>query len=471
MFNNKRSLGFVPILIAVLLPILLLPLHNGHDWGDDFAQYLLQAKNITGEPSEKLVTNFEEYSPANKGWLFSILLVPVTLSDSHELLLGKIVITFFLLFLGTMLFVLLKSKTNVLAAALITGFFIYNYHILSLKDQILPDLLFAALLLVIEYVNGTKSKSNAFLITAILILLMTGIRSAGMVAFPALVIVVLLEYFFYGGMDKKVMRSAAISVLVSFAGMALFLAATGSKAESSGWYLKLIYLKSNPHSILENLNIYREAFRMFFEQEVPSFVNTISLLLITPAMVFGLLFRMIRKIGFTELFVIFYCGLLLIYPYHHEPIRFLVPVFAIGIIYMTEFYTILFTKWKPQYRALGMVGLSLFLLVTNLKNTVQSFTKPPSYLTNNVPTKELFNYVETKVPSNQIVSFYKPWAFSYFTGHPSVPSKSYEKASFSILTKSDYLYHFGLPANKYTLVFVNEEYKVYKTNINDILFQ
>ncbi len=462
MFYDKRVFQCAAMLFLVLLPMLFMPLQNGHDWGDDFAQYLLQAKKITGESSSNLVSHFEEYSPANKGWLFSLLLVPVTFSDTHELLLGKIVITLFLLFLGSLLFVNLQSKTNSFAAVLLTGFFIYNYHILSLKDQILPDLLFAALLLIIEYVSRNKSKSNKFLIIALLILMMSGIRSAGMVAVPALILAIFMEHIFYGGMDKKDMRNGAISVLVSLAGMAAIIVATGSKTESLGWYLKLIYLKANPHVIVENFTVYREAFMMFFEQEVPAFINTISLLLIAPAMVFGFAFRVFRKIGITEFFITFYCLLILIYPYHHEPIRFFIPVLTMGIIYMTEFYMMLFSKLKQLPTKIAMVGLSLFLLSTNLKNTVHGYTHPPSYSTANESTKKLFNFIKSTVPTNQIVSFYKPWAFSYFTNHPSVPSKSYEKAAFVVLTKSDHLYLFGMPSDRYTKVFENEEYKVFK---------
>lgn len=462
MFKNKGSIGKVLILMAVLLPILFMPIYNAHDWGDDFAQYLIQAKSITGESSVNLVTHFEEYSPANKGWLFSVLLVPVTLSDSHELFLGKIIITLFLLFLGTLLFYNLRTKINVWSAAVLTAFFIYNYHILSLKDQILPDLLFVALLLLIEYINNDTKKSNAVVITAILILLMTGLRNAGMVALPALAIALLLHYFFYGGMQKIEMRKSVLAVAISFAGMLLFVALTGSKTEGTGWYLKLIYLKSNPLSILENLNVYQNAFTMFFEQEVPAIVNTFSLLLIVPAMVLGFIFRLFRKINFSEVFVILYCGLILIYPYHHEPIRFLLPVVTMGIIYMAEFYMTLFSKVKQQHRNIAMVSLFLFLLVTNIKNTVSAFTKPPAYLPFTSESKELFNYIQTNTPPREPIAFFKPWALSYFTNHASVPLKEYENASYIIVSKNDYLFHFGMPPDTYEVVFVNEEYKVLK---------
>ncbi len=33
--------------IACLLPLLFFNIKNSHDWGDDFAQYLIEAKNIS----------------------------------------------------------------------------------------------------------------------------------------------------------------------------------------------------------------------------------------------------------------------------------------------------------------------------------------------------------------------------------------------------------------------------------------
>ena len=37
--------------VMVFVPLLFLNLRNDHDWGDDFAQYLEQAENISlGKP-------------------------------------------------------------------------------------------------------------------------------------------------------------------------------------------------------------------------------------------------------------------------------------------------------------------------------------------------------------------------------------------------------------------------------------
>lgn len=47
------------VVIALLVPLLFFNIKNTHDWGDDFAQYLLEAKNIKeGRPIS--YTNFVE---------------------------------------------------------------------------------------------------------------------------------------------------------------------------------------------------------------------------------------------------------------------------------------------------------------------------------------------------------------------------------------------------------------------------
>ena len=43
---------FMALAILLLLPLFFLNVKTSHDWGDDFAQYLIQAKNIVHHHSQ-----------------------------------------------------------------------------------------------------------------------------------------------------------------------------------------------------------------------------------------------------------------------------------------------------------------------------------------------------------------------------------------------------------------------------------
>src|SRR5690349_10934268 len=42
----NKTISWKILLLVCLLPLLFINVKNSHDWGDDFAQYIIQAKNI-----------------------------------------------------------------------------------------------------------------------------------------------------------------------------------------------------------------------------------------------------------------------------------------------------------------------------------------------------------------------------------------------------------------------------------------
>ncbi|MBK7970070.1 MAG: hypothetical protein IPK08_14645 [Bacteroidetes bacterium] len=67
------------LVLILLLPLIAINFNGFHDAGDDFAQYLLQAKWLTGNQQAWNPDHTGNYSPGIKGWLFSVLLIPATL--------------------------------------------------------------------------------------------------------------------------------------------------------------------------------------------------------------------------------------------------------------------------------------------------------------------------------------------------------------------------------------------------------
>ena len=108
----KEKLKHIAV-IACLLPLLFLNIKDSHDWGDDFAQYLIEAKNILehkplGESNFIANPNFvlgpNCYPPGFP--LIVALTSPLTNMGMCGL---NVLISFFLLLIGYFSFLLLCS--------------------------------------------------------------------------------------------------------------------------------------------------------------------------------------------------------------------------------------------------------------------------------------------------------------------------------------------------------------------------
>jgi hypothetical protein len=105
---KKRLTPVLPTLVIIITALLLWSgLTNGHDWGDDFSAYIMQAKSITeGKPSEFIEANrftIEQsplIGPVAYPWGFPVLLAPFyALFGLNMIALKSVGVVCFLLFL------------------------------------------------------------------------------------------------------------------------------------------------------------------------------------------------------------------------------------------------------------------------------------------------------------------------------------------------------------------------------------
>ena len=146
--------------IVCLLPLLFLNIKSSHDWGDDFAQYLLEAKNISGgDPINKsgFVENANYILGPNCYPPGLPLIIALTSSDISWL---NILMSFFLLCIGYFSFLLLNKWFHFSPALILSLVIVYNPLCLSFKNEVLSDLPFAALVMLffVLYLSDIKKK-------------------------------------------------------------------------------------------------------------------------------------------------------------------------------------------------------------------------------------------------------------------------------------------------------------------------
>jgi len=145
----KKFIPLALILISTLLAYNLLTF--GHDWGDDFAAYIMQSVSITqGDVSGFLAHNIftmhqstRFFGPDAYPWGFPLLLTPFTLACSplNIFCLKFINLIFYALFLWVF-YKFLESRLPAIESTLLLAVFALSPVLLLHEDQVVSDIAF-----------------------------------------------------------------------------------------------------------------------------------------------------------------------------------------------------------------------------------------------------------------------------------------------------------------------------------------
>ncbi|MGD0059693.1 MAG: hypothetical protein ABSD58_09780 [Verrucomicrobiia bacterium] len=143
--------ALVALLIGITGLLCYMGLTNGHDWGDDFAGYIMQAQSIVeGRPREFIKANrsmIEQSSssalwPAAYPWGFPALLAPIYAVYGNDIIAFKSVgVVCFLLFLWALWLGFRRYHSDFWRLVMV-GLFALNPYMLFFMNQILSDIPF-----------------------------------------------------------------------------------------------------------------------------------------------------------------------------------------------------------------------------------------------------------------------------------------------------------------------------------------
>ena len=148
MSRRERVLLAVIMLGSGLLEFLMLDL--GHNWGDDFAAYILQAQSLVdgnmAEAVRRSTFTMEQswwrFGPVTFPWGFPLLLAPVYALFGTELLGFKLVLTFSYVAFLPIYYRLCRTRLSEIEAMLLAAFMAFNLGMLRAQNEILSDLPF-----------------------------------------------------------------------------------------------------------------------------------------------------------------------------------------------------------------------------------------------------------------------------------------------------------------------------------------
>lgn len=404
------------------------------DWGGDYAQYIHHAQNIAdGKPYS--LTGYI-YNPENK-WIgppsyspgFPLLLAPVIAVFGFNLTALQYFIAFVFLCYFIFLFHFLThflSKTNSLILVLI---FAYNHLILSFKDEIVADMPFSLMVLLVIMLLFSKSLKPIPKTILIIVVSSFAILTKDAGYFVALSFLIACIASLFRIKIKGVEFFQQLKIYWQFLafGAILFLPYIFSwsleteNAMSS--FTTLFSLDAVFFLIAKNLTYYSEVLLYFFSpftEHLRFLAFWVSSFFLVFALI-GFLERIIKRFHFIDLLFLSYLAVILLYPYVGSGFRFLYP-----IIPFFTYYFIHGLKSLTLIRQVKMIYLRVFAVfviavlywradsdIIRYQDIIPDGPFQPQ-------AKEAFHAVELLTPDTASVMFFKPRVLALFTTRNSI---------------------------------------------------
>jgi tetrahydromethanopterin S-methyltransferase subunit F len=419
------------LLIVLLLPLLFINIKDSHDWGDDFAQYILQARNIVEGRSQadNGLIFFSDQAPyAIEAYPagFPLMIAPVYAFCQLHFQPYMVVIAVTLILCGLFCFNFFKRNENAFIAFLMALLFCYNPTVLDLKKQILSELPFTSLLMFSIYfpITNFYYRKSSWISGGLIFGLLISIRLIGILVLLAFVLSELNKILRKNNSDSLLHTGLTVfESLFIFYGLNSWIFHIDI-GKLFGFYSGA--LKSNSIRSAFNFDYYYDVLRNFF----PFWSISVSAIWIFCTFT-GWFIRFLKFRSIAEYFFPLYLILIIFYPYSSGGYRLLLPVLPLLIYYFYYFLNWLFYWFGKVHHKVtpAVLGICLLAYIPNIIGTVKnqdSIENGP----NRPDATEMFKYLST-VDRSVPVMFSRARAIYLFSGHRSlypIINQDYETA-------------------------------------------
>jgi hypothetical protein len=417
----KRTEIFCPLIILLVLIFYLLTIRAGHPWGDDFAMYVHEAKNLSERvPLSDTGYIYNPYRPVVGPRLyppvFPLLLVPGYLMGGLNHL-TPMKVEMVLFFVSTLIVIWrgLGADLPPPQRAAMLAVLGLNPQLWSYKDFILSDILFTLLLYLMlaqaHRLMGEQgsARERVWRIVGLagLVYLCYGTRTIGIVLIPVLFLLA-LAHWKRGG--RSIVWAAALA-LVLCSIQRWLLGADASYLDQLDFHVpKLV------KGVFLNVQTYGWSLSTFWENPYTKIVRDI--LLISTS--FFALLAYVRRIRggprIYEIFLPFYLAVVLLWPNSAGGVRYLIPIFPLYVYYFLEGVATL--KGRLQVRQAEPILVPLLALVflsygaefahLDFGPFREGIAKEASV--------QLFSFVRSGTNVKDVFIFAKPRALGLYTG-------------------------------------------------------
>lgn len=496
-----------PVTFAVLLVLMIVTIHDGHNWGGDFSQYIHHAVNLV---------NGVDY--ADIGYIHNVFAFvgPSAYPPVFPFVLAAIYALFGLNFIAFKVFVvisfisalylytnLLKDKLSDIYQFVFVIVLALNPYFWLQKDKVLSDYFFMLLVFAIfilfnrrytltaEGYIDTKTKNWVYaVLIGVLLYLSYATREVGIVFIPTILVFELFHF-------KKIKKTTLVSIVVFvvLAGLQqkminapVYNAERGERLTS----LARTYGKQSAdvsHKDFITLDLVRvkkqiiqyiESIRGFWHGSDSLFVKLSGWVAMSILLLFalaGYIKSLLNGPHLIDIFIAGYIAVLLLFA-GIQGLRYLIPVIPIFFLYAFSLHELLLnSKYKK-----GMIAVAAVFLTTTLVSYASSdlYGKDTSLGVTSPDAAAFFNYVRHSTPEDSIFVFQKPRVLTLLTQRQASAKPGDRGGNFMInymdaigatyLVHSNMDFHGGsrpvaaltLPSDDFALVFNNNYFYVYK---------
>ncbi len=424
-----------PLTLILLLSLVIGAgtLRRGHEWGDDWAWYILQAKSIVEGTTDEFIeisdfTNYQSTShlgPLAYPWGYPLILTPFYALNGISPTTLKIPGLIFYAGFLFILYLFAASRLTRTESLLLVSLFAFNPLLLLFLDQILSDipfLFFSTLTLYLVTREEPRGWFHYALIGAS-IFFTTFLRATGLLllaCFLAVEFFKLLAHRKESNVVKRIVLNSFI-VCVTFA---LLWVANALIFPGGGESYLSQYENLTADLVRGFISAYFKVFGWFFGESVG--VAQYVYYFVFP---FSLLGAWIRRRD--ELyFILFFAVWMLVhitYPYWQGP-RYIFPLLPIFIYFAFQGMRFVVSKFSDKYRVLGQRAFYAFWLAIVgyffFTSSVSAYNNVRSGRQINGPfdpvSMEVYDWVERKTPPDSVLIFYKARAMRLMTNHPTI---------------------------------------------------
>lgn len=431
------------------LPLLFLGTTGYQDWGDDFAQYLLQARQlVTGEaqgipdgmfPPRLAITAY----PIG----FPMLLAPILWLWGDSIFICQVFLSLLWISFGAVFYWMVRRITRETWSLLITLMVLYNPVLWMYKTQLLSEIPFLFVLytffyLVTEHQEQVQRRGKILLF---LLVLLPSLRLPGLLMIPT----VWLTMPYSWTIGRKLTFTVNRWTLTALSAALLFLihhVLFGIDLFGLTFFYQDAWIRKGT-GLSANYLVYYDALGSLIP--FPFLKSTVPSWAIAGLLLRGLYYD-VRARHPMGVFILLYLILLLLYPYQGGAIRFLLPV--IPYLSLQLFSLIIYISNRIPSRG-SSVLISLCLIFFLVGDIRASYSKLNDIKTAGSPqdtaSTALFTFIRSHVEDSTAIVFCKPRAMYYYTGK----SSTYFPPDADVIEQQKYLHSKG----RHLMVLGNEK--------------
>jgi len=434
------------IVVVISLIIGAGTLRRGHEWGDDFASYIMQAKSVVDGTTSEFVehnsfTIFQssiQIGPVAYPWGYPLILTPGYIIKGINPLALKLPGLFFYAGFLVCLYLLLTPRLTRTECVLLVSIFAFNPLLIQFLDQILSDIpfLFFSTLSLLLITKENKRIFIDHILIGVSIFFTAFIRTTGVVLLGVFLIIE-LHRLITNRQNRDVYRQIALPATAT---CGVF---------TTLWVINIVLFPGGSESYFAqyagiSLEAIRAAMGAYFNVFSLFLGNTTGWKYLYYVLVVFFLLGAWQKRRDEPAFILFFIIWILVHitwPLWQGP-RFIFPLLPIFIYFTFQGMKFVIGKLPEKFHQPGQWLFHGFWLVIAgiflFSSSINAYFNIQNGRAINGPfdaySKQVYKYIQEETPPDSVIVFFKPRAIRLMTDRDAFMSMECDR-----ILKGDYL--------------------------------